>query len=574
MTLRVWAPYASRVDVVLEDGARQPMRVAEDGYHEGDLALAPGTLYAFSLDGGPSLPDPRSRSQPRGVHGPSAVRAPAPRHEADPRGADLGDRILYELHVGTFTSEGTFDAAASRLDHLNALGVDAIELLPVAEFPGDRGWGYDGVDLYAPHHAYGGPDGLDRLIAAAHARGIAVIVDVVYNHLGPDGNNLERFGPYFTDRHHTPWGKAINFDGPGSDGVRAFVIENALTWLGEHGADGVRLDAVHAIVDLSATHVIEELTARVDALEARTGRRCWVIAESDLNDPRVVRPRDMGGWGCDAQWSDDLHHALHTVLTGERAGFYQDFGRMTDLAKALRDAFVYDGRRSAFRQRHHGRPVGDLSGDRFLAYSQDHDQVGNRARGERLAHLCGVERAKIAAAVVLLSPFVPMLFMGEEWAAGAPFLYFTDHRDERLGRAISEGRRNEFARFGWDPQEIVDPQSMEAFQRSKLDWAERDREPHRSMLEWYRSLIALRRAVPELRDGRRDAVAVACDEDARWLRMTRGPVTLAFALDRAADIPLEERPGDLALASTPDADTSERTIHLPADSVAIFRRAT
>jgi maltooligosyltrehalose trehalohydrolase len=494
----------------------------------------------------------------------------------DPRdgwhGADLRDRILYELHVGTFTAEGTFDGVASKLDDLAALGVDAIELMPVAEFPGDRGWGYDGVDLYAPHHAYGGPEGLDRLAAAAHARGMAVIVDVVYNHLGPDGNYLERFGPYFTDRHHTPWGKAINVDGADSDPVRAFLIDNTLMWLEEHGVDGVRLDAIQAIVDTSATHVIEELAARVDELETRTGRRCWVIAESDLNDPKVVRPREHGGWGCDAQWSDDLHHALHTVLAGERAGYYEDFGRLSDLAKALREAFVYDGRWSPFRRRHHGRAIGDLSGQRFLAYSQDHDQVGNRARGERLSHLCGIQRAKIAAAVVVLSPFVPMLFMGEEWAATSPFLYFTDHRDERLGRAVSEGRRNEFARFGWEPQEIVDPQSSEAFQRSKLDWTERERDPHRSMLEWYRSLIALRRAVPELRDGRRDAVAVAFHEDARWLRMTRGPVTLAFSLDGAADVPLDERPGDLALASAPGVHISDGAIHLPPETVAIFRR--
>jgi maltooligosyltrehalose trehalohydrolase len=570
VTFRVWAPYAQRVDVVLESGQRHEMRAAEDGYHALDLAVAPGTRYAYSLDGGPALPDPRSRSQPSGVHGPSAVRAPR-RDRSSWRPGELRDRILYELHVGTFTPEGTFDAAARHLDELAHLGIDTIELMPLAEFPGERGWGYDGVDLYAPHHGYGGPDGLDRLIDAAHARGIGVIVDVVYNHLGPDGNYLERFGPYFTDRHHTPWGKAINADGPDSDAVRAFIVDNALMWLEEHDADGVRLDAIQAIVDLSATHILEELAARVHELGERTGRRRWVIAESDLNDPRVVRDRDRGGWGCDAQWSDDLHHALHTVLTGEHAGYYGDFGRLEDLAKALRDVFVYDGRRSAFRRRHHGRPVGDLPADRFLAYTQDHDQVGNRARGERLVHLCGVERAKIAAAVVLLSPFVPMLFMGEEWAASSPFLYFTDHPDERLGRAVSEGRRNEFERFGWDPSEIVDPQSTYAFERSHLDRSEREREPHRSMHEWYRALIALRRSVPELRDGRRDLVDVAFDEDARWLRMTRGPVTCAFALDRPAAVPLGERAGELALASVSGVRISDGAIHLPRDSVAIVR---
>ncbi|MBU6424473.1 MAG: malto-oligosyltrehalose trehalohydrolase, partial [Chloroflexi bacterium] len=564
--LRIWAPHASTVDVIVGN-ERHRLAPRIYGFHEGEVPLADGTRYALSLDGADPLPDPRSRWQPDGVYGRSAHVAHG-RDDEIWRGRDLAASVLYELHVGAFSPEGTFDGVIGKLDHLVALGVDAIELMPVAEFPGERGWGYDGVDLYAAHHAYGGPQGLRRLVRAAHERGLAVVLDVVYNHLGPDGNYLERFGPYFTDRHHTPWGRAMNYDGPDSGPVRQFVVENALGWMRDIGIDGVRLDAIHAIVDLSATHVIEELTRRVDELSRELGRTLWVIAESDLNDPKVVRPRGERGWGCDAQWSDDLHHALHTVLTGERAGYYGDFGRMADLAKALRDAYVYDGRPSDFRRRVHGRPAGDLSGHRFLAYSQDHDQVGNRARGERLSQLVPPDRLRIAAAVVLLSPYVPMLFMGEEWAASTPFLYFTDHIDERLGHAVSEGRRREFERFGWPPTDFVDPQSPASFERSRLDWSELSREPHSSMLAWYRRLIALRREVPELRDGRRDLAHVAFDEEQRWLAMRRGPVTLAFSLDRAVEVPLGVDAGELALTGGDGVRRSSDSVRLPAGGVA------
>lgn len=569
--LRVWAPRASTVDVV-SDGGRRRLDPVIYGYHEGEVPLSAGARYGYSLDGGDPLPDPRSRWQPDGVHARSARVEECPDPADTWRGKDLRTSVLYELHVGTFSPEGTFEGVIAKLDHLVALGIDAIELMPVAEFPGERGWGYDGVDLYAAHHAYGGPQGLRRLVRACHERGLAVVLDVVYNHLGPDGNYLDRFGPYFTDRHHTPWGRAMNFDGPDSGAVRELVIDNALMWMRDLGIDGVRLDAVHAIVDLSATHVVEELTRRVDELESELGRTLWVIAESDLNDPRVVRPRDRWGWGCDAQWSDDLHHALHTVLTGERTGYYGDFGRMSDLAKALRDAYVYDGRPSNFRRRVHGRPAEDLPGYRFLAYSQDHDQVGNRAKGERLSQLVPADRLRIAAAVVLLSPYVPMLFMGEEWAASTPFLYFTDHGDDRLGRAVSDGRRRELERFGWPAEELVEPQSADAFERSRLDWSEPRRDPHRSMLEWYRSLIALRRSLPELRDGRRDLLEVSFDEQQRWLVMRRGATALAFSLDRDVDVPLEEGTGELALVSGAGVARSSRGLHLPAGGLAVVRR--
>lgn len=548
-----------------------PPRAGDLRIPRGRGAAVARNALALSLDGGEPLPDPRSRWQPDGVHGPSAHLEERANERGAWRGKDLRTSVLYELHVGTFSPEGTFDGVTAKLDHLVGLGIDAIELLPVAEFPGERGWGYDGVDLYAAHHAYGGPQGLRRLVGACHERGVAVVLDVVYNHLGPDGNYLDRFGPYFTDRHHTPWGRAMNYDGPDSGPVRELVIDNTLMWMRDVGIDGVRLDAVHAIVDLSATHVVEELTRRVDELEAQLGRTLWVIAESDLNDPRVVRPRDRWGWGCDAQWSDDLHHALHAVLTGERTGYYGDFGRMADLAKALREAYVYDGRPSDFRRRVHGRPAGDLPGYRFLAYSQDHDQVGNRAKGERLTHLVGADRLRIAAAVLLLSPFVPMLFMGEEWAASTPFLYFTDHVDERLGRAVSDGRQRELERFGWPPGEIVDPQSSESFERSRLDWSELEREPHRTMLDWYRRLIALRRSVPELLDGHRDLVDVAYDEEQRWLVMRRGPITLAFSLDREVELPLEGDAGGTVLASG-GVVRSPHGLRLPPGGAAVLRR--
>ncbi len=476
----------------------------------------------------------------------------------------LADLIIYELHIGTFTPEGTFVSAIGRLDDLVSLGVTAIELLPVAEFPGDRGWGYDGVDLYAPHHAYGGPDGLWRLVDAAHARGLAVILDVVHNHLGPAGNHLGRFGPYFTDTYATPWGEALNFDGADSDPVRAHFIDNAVFWLERYHIDGLRLDAVHAIHDRSALHLLEELAERVGAIA--DGPRRILIAETDQNDPRIVSPRARGGYGIDAQWSDDFHHAVHALLTGERDGYYADFGSVDDLAKALRQAFVYDGRFSAYRRRRHGRAFSGLSGHRFLAYGQDHDQIGNRARGERLAHLVGPAKARIAAALVLLSPFVPMLFQGEEWAASTPFQYFTDH-DAELGRRIRDGRRHEFASFGWDPLTIPDPQDRATFERSKLRWEERALAEHVAMLAWYRDLIALRRAEPALRDGDLSAVDIEHGPDGRFI-LARGPVRLALNL--GADSLRIPAAGRIRLTSG-GAHGEDGRLILPPYSAAVLR---
>jgi maltooligosyltrehalose trehalohydrolase len=558
----VWAPQAGAVELVIGN-AHHAMERHDGGWWTAGTQLPPGTDYAFSVDEGQPLPDPRSPWQPSGVHGPSRTVD----HSTFPwtdgawhGGPPLAAALFYELHVGTFTAAGTFDAVIDKLPHLRDLGVTHVELTPVAEFPGRRGWGYDGVDLFAPHSAYGGPEGLKRLVDACHGAGLAVILDVVYNHLGPDGNYLGAFGPYFTDRYGTPWGQAVNYDGPGSDEVRNFVCDNACMWLTEYHLDGLRLDAVHAIFDFSATHILEEIGARVHGLEGRLGRRPVVIAESDLNDPRLVRPVEAGGYGLDAAWSDDFHHALHAVLTGERSGYYEDFGSMADLAKALESAYVYDGRYSAHRRRRHGRRPDGVPPHRFLGYLQNHDQVGNRAQGERSAALMNPGRLKIAAALVLSSPFVPMLFAGEEWAASTPFLYFTDHQDFDLGRAVSEGRRREFASFGWDPESIPDPQDQATFERSRLDWSELNRSPHAEILDWHRRLIALRPVLS-------GPAGVEFDEEAGWLVLQRGTVAVAVNLAKEPRrLPVDA--GTVLLSSDPDVRL-DRGLTLPPDTVAV-----
>jgi maltooligosyltrehalose trehalohydrolase len=568
----VWAPTATLVEV--ETGGRTvDLQVYEGGWHSlEDPHAHPGDDYAFRLDGGPPLPDPRSRQQPNGVHGPSRLVDTAAFTWTDStwHGRDLRDCVVYELHIGTFSEEGTFDGAITRLPDLVALGIGAVEIMPVAAFPGERGWGYDGVLLYAVHEAYGGPEGLARFVDACHGAGLAVVMDVVYNHLGPDGNHLAAFGPYFTGRYRTPWGDAVNYDGPGSDEVRAFAVDNALMWLSDYHCDGLRLDAIHAIVDTSAMHLVEEISTAVHALSVDLDRELWVIAESDLNDPRVVRAPIFGGYGCDAQWSDDVHHALHASLTGERSGYYEDYGAVEDVALALRRVFVRPGEYSPFRDRRHGRDVGDLPATRFLGYLQNHDQVGNRAQGERSAALMSVGRLQIAAALVLLGPSVPMLFAGEEWAASTPFQYFTDHQDAELGRAVSEGRRREFESFGWKPEDVPDPQKRATFERSRLRWEERDAEPRATVLRWHRDLIALRAAVPELRDGDRSAMSVEYDEEARWLVMRRGPITVACNWgDDVAELAVD---GDAeVITANTDATPHDGALRLAPDMVVVLR---
>ena len=523
----VWAPAARRVEVVLgreSDAAAHELAPAPGGVFEGTVAEATvGTDYRFRLDSGTAVPDPVSRYQPDGVHGPSRVVDDSTFgwRDAGWTGLDMADFIIYELHVGTFTEEGTFDAVIERLPQLKELGVTAIELLPVAEFPGSRNWGYDGVQLYAPESSYGGPEGLRRLVDAAHAVGLAVVLDVVYNHLGPEGNYLGMFGPYFTDRYRTPWGQAVNFDGPDSGEVRRFFIDNALYWVTEFHVDALRLDAIHGIFDFGAEHILKELAARVHEQARGLGRRVQVIGESDLNDPRVVREPERGGYGLDAQWSDDLHHALHAALTGESSGYYEDFGSLAHVAKALGERFVFDGAYSAHRRRRHGAPAGDVSSDRFVVFIQNHDQVGNRAVGDRLSTLLPLEKLKLAAALYLLSPYVPMLFMGEEYGETNPFLYFVGHGDPELVEAVRRGRRQEFKAFGWG-EEVPDPQAEETFRRSRLDWRKLDCTPHRELRTFYRDLLHLRQQERALRPG--DArVRVSHDDGCGWITVELTP---------------------------------------------------
>jgi maltooligosyltrehalose trehalohydrolase len=570
---RVWAPKARSVELELA-GKRRAMASVAGGWWELQVPESrAGDDYAYCIDGGEPLPDPRSARQPHGVHGRSRVvdHSAFKWGDRDWRGIHLPSAVLYELHVGTFSPEGTFDGAVKRLDHLVDLGVTAVELLPVAAFSGQRNWGYDGVDLYAPHEAYGGPRGLKQLVDACHQRGLGVVLDVVYNHLGPEGNYLSRFGPYFTDFYATPWGQAVNFDRAGSHEVRRFVIDNALMWLRDYHVDGLRLDAIHAIIDMSAVHVLEQLSVEVEELAAETGRPLWLIAESDLNDPRVIRGREAGGHGLDAQWSDDLHHALHAVLTGETNGYYEDFGSLDDVADALEEGWVYAGRYSPHRDRVHGRPHGGQPGWKFLAYLQNHDQIGNRAIGDRIHHTIPHGRFKVGAALYLLSPFVPMIFQGEEWATSAPFQYFTSHEDSELGRAIAQGRRSEFASFGWKAEDVPDPQDPATFERSKLPWKELKRQPHADVLDWYRALIALRRGTPDLADGRLDLVKVTADDDTGTLVVERGAITIVANLGREEQkVDVRDRGTTALLISDADVEIGPRSVTLPPDSVAVL----
>ncbi len=569
---RVWAPRPARAELVVGD-AVVPMTADGQGWWSASAETAgPGTRYGFRLDGGPTRPDPRSPHQPDGVQGRSATVD----HDcfawtdASWRGMALPGAVLYELHVGTFSPAGTFEGAIGKLDHLVDLGVDAIELMPVAEFSGERGWGYDGVDLYAPHHAYGGPAGLKALVDACHRVGLGVVLDVVYNHVGPAGNYLAEFGPYFSDAHRTNWGQAVNFDGAGSDEVRRFVIDNALTWFRDYHVDGLRLDAVHAIVDDSATHVLEQLAVEVDALAAHLRRQLFLIAESDRNDPRFVRGRASGGYGLDAAWADEWHHAVHAALSGERDGYYEDFGSLALLGKVIEQAWAYDGTWSPHRRRHHGRSPAGLEGHRFVVFTQNHDQVGNRAAGERLAALVSPGRARVAAALLLTAPFVPLVFQGEEWSSSRPFQYFTDHRDPELGRAVSEGRRSEFAHFGWEPADVPDPQDPATFERSRLDWSEPDDGAHARMLAWYRLLIALRRQHPALTDPRPGAAVAVVDEDRSTLTVRRDAILVAVNLgERIHEFETGARMRLLA-ASDPALKVGDGVLAIPPDAVAIM----
>lgn len=567
----VWAPDAERVELVLQ-GETAPMTRAGDRWTS-DRPVAAGQRYAYLIDGRGPFPDPRSMYQPDGPNGASELvdlRAFSWTDDAW-NGAPVQGAVIYELHVGTFTADGTLDSAVDRLDHLVRLGVSIVELMPVVTFPGDRGWGYDGVDLYAVHPAYGGPHALARFVDAAHARGLGVCLDVVYNHLGPSGNYLSEFGPYFTDLHHTPWGSAINLDAPGSNEVRRFIIDNALMWLRDFHLDALRLDAVHALVDERATHVLEQLAIETDELATELGRSLNLIAESDRNDPATVTPRatgGAGGLGLTGQWADDVHHTLHVLLTGETQGYYSDFADPDAFAKIATTPFFHDGTWSSFRGRDHGRTVVPAltPGWKFVASLQTHDQVGNRATGERLSHLIAGDRLAAGATLLLTLPFTPMLFMGEEWGASTKWAYFTDHQEPELARAVSQGRRAEFAEHGWG-DDVPDPQAVSTSDDSTLQWEEVSEPGHARLLLWYRELIRLRRVEPALADPTLGVTDVRRVGDV--LTFQRGRCTVVVNL--SAQPAVHAVDGDVQLLATWDAALDHGAIRVAPDGSVIYR---
>ncbi|MGA7188858.1 MAG: malto-oligosyltrehalose trehalohydrolase [Candidatus Acidiferrales bacterium] len=537
-SFQVWAPRAKNVElhITFPNERAVSMQPAERGYFYADVSdLRPGTLYFFRLDDGRERPDPASRFQPQGVHGPSQiVKNDFPWTDGDWRGLALEKYVLYELHVGTFTPEGTFDAIIPRIAALKELGITAIELMPVAQFPGNRNWGYDGVYPYAVQESYGEPEALKRLVNACHEQGMAIVLDVVYNHLGPEGNYSSEFGEYFTDLYKTPWGQPLNFDASGSDEVRRYFIENALQWITDFHFDALRLDAIHAIVDPSATPFLQELADHVHARAEELHRTVYLFPESNRNDAREVASPQEGGLGLDSVWNDDFHHALHVLLTGEQTGYYEDFHGVEDLEQAFREGFVYSGQYSKYRGRRHGNSSEKFPGESLIVFAQNHDQVGNRLLGDRLAQKASFEKLKVAAGVVLLAPYIPLIFMGEEYGETAPFLYFVSHGDAALVDAVRKGRAEEFARFGWGA-EIPDPQSEETFGRSKLNWELRKEGHHRVLWNFYRELLRLRREIPALaRLDKKGAEVVAYpSEKTLFLRRRHGAdqIFAAFNFD-------------------------------------------
>jgi len=520
----VWAPVVSEVElhIVSPRELTVPMDKDGQGYHQAVAdGIKPGSQYFYRLDGRKERPDPVSYFQPQGVHGPSqVVDSNFTWEDQGWSGLPLEEYIVYELHVGTFIPEGTFGAIITRLDELKDLGITAVELMPVAQFPGNRNWGYDGVYPFAVQDSYGGPEGLKNLVNTCHRKGLAVILDVVYNHLGPEGNYIADFGPYFTDRYKTPWGAALNFDGPYSDQVRRFFIENAIYWLTDLHIDALRLDALHAILDISSYSFVEELSVEFHEQVKQQKRKAYLIGESAANDARLIKSRELGGYGLDAQWNDDFHHSLHVLLTGEQAGYYQDFGRLHHLVKAFREGFVYSGEYSPYRRRRHGVSSKDIPAHRFVVFSQNHDQVGNRAQGERLSRIVSFEALKLAAGTVLLSPYIPLIFMGEEYGETAPFPYFVSHAEPELIEAVRKGRREEFAAFRWQG-EIPDPQDEKTFTSARINRNLRDQGQHCVLLEFYKELIRLRKVTPALANLSKDTLEIKADEENKAIIMHR-----------------------------------------------------
>lgn len=573
----IWAPEAKDV-VLLAGGQRYSMTRATSGpegwWTATDAPAGDDVDYGYLLDGDDSpLPDPRSRRQPEGVHSLSRTFDPRVHQWADGgwSGRELQGSVIYELHLGTFTPEGTLDAAAGKLGYLADLGVGFVELLPVNGFNGTHNWGYDGVLWYTVHEGYGGPAAYQRFVDAAHAAGLGVIQDVVYNHLGPSGNYLPRFGPYLKSGEGNTWGDSVNLDGPGSDVVRSYILDNAAMWLRDYHVDGLRLDAVHAFKDERAVHLLEDFGALADAVAAETGRSATMIAESDLNNPRLLYPRDANGYGLAGQWSDDFHHAVHVNVSGETTGYYEDFGSLGALAKVLEKGFFHDGSYSSFRERHHGRPIntGLIHPAALVVCNQNHDQIGNRATGDRLSQTLGYGQLALAAVATLTAPFTPMLFMGEEYGASTPWQFFTSHPEPELGKATAEGRIKEFERMGWDPAVVPDPQDPETFTRSKLNWAEASEGDHARLLALYRELIALRGSTPDLTDGGFADTAVDFSEDEGWLLLRRGGTEVA--LNFAAEPRRVPVTGSALRLATDDAVALEGgTLSLPGHSAGIL----
>lgn len=565
--IRLWAPTAQRAEAIVEG---QPRPLERDGAEHWTISLPAGTDYLLSIDGLEPRPDPRSAWQPHGIHGPSRVFDTAAHQwaDADWSGAPVLGSVIYELHVGTFTEDGTLDSAIERLEHLVELGVTTVELMPVVPFPGDRGWGYDGVSLYAVHEAYGGPAALQRFVDAAHAHGLAVCLDVVYNHFGPAGNYAPVFAPYFTPKHHTPWGDAINLDDAHSQGVRDFICDNAIRWMREFHVDALRLDAVHALMDDSPTHILAELSQRVDGLRGELARPLWLIAESDLNQASMVEPRSAGGLGIDAQWADDVHHALHSYLTDETFGYYVDFGPAAVLRQAIENVFVHDGSWSTFREVNWGAPVPpEMPRERFVTFTQNHDQVGNRGLGDRPDATLDIGAVAGGAALLLLGPFTPLLFQGQEWGTLRPFQFFTDHETD-LAAAVTAGRLAEFAGHQWeeiygpDPA-IPDPQAVSTFEASRLDWAEVNHPRHAGMLDWHRLLIELRAEVLG-----HAAHPVRADFGDDWFRMCHGPLTVIVCPGGRPVEVTEER--SRVLASWGQVQIGDGLVWLPGHSVVVL----
>jgi maltooligosyltrehalose trehalohydrolase len=562
---RVWSPLTKEMSLQIKTPREilVPMDSVDGVFTTAVKEIGPGADYTYVIDGKKERPDPVSRFQPNGVHAPSRVIDPDAFKWSDGawKGLALEDYVSYELHIGTFTSAGTFAAAIEKLDHLRDTGITAIEIMPVAQFPGSRNWGYDGVYPYAAQSTYGGPDGLKRLVDAAHRAGLAVIMDVVYNHLGPEGNYLPDFMPCLSHRYRSPWGEALNYDGPHSYGMRRYVIENSLFWLTEYHLDALRLDAVHSILDFGAKHVLAELSAPFHAEAAKLGRKAFLIAESDLDDVRVIRPVAEGGWGMDAQWNDAFHHSMHTAFTGDQHGYFEDYAGLADLRKAIVEGYVYDWRFSKFRKRFHGSSSKDRPGKQFVVFTQNHDQVANALAGKRPVTMISRGLEKVAAALLICAPNLPMFFMGQEYGATTPFTYFTDFQDRDLGKAVSEGRKKEYASFLGDG--FIDPQSQEAFDISKLDWRQVAQPQHQDLLKFHRELLALRKRHECLSNCRKDLAAVEFNQAERWITIERGgdlgerAIIVCNLGDTKVDVPIDlEAPAKLALFGGEDGAQS------------------